>query len=61
MSNLEKENKTSNQSLSLGQEICQLTKNNIRDYAMYIALVMIFIFFTIKTEGVFVQARNIST
>lgn len=49
-----------NQNLSLGQEICQLTKNNIRDYAMYIALVVIFIFFTVKTDGVFVQARNIS-
>ena len=60
MSNLEKNNKVLNQNLSLGQEICQLTKNNIRDYAMYIALVVIFIFFTVKTDGVFVQARNIS-
>ena len=45
---------------SLGSEMGQLLKNNIRDYMMYIALVVIMLFFTIKTNGAFIQARNIS-
>ena len=60
MSNLERNNRTPQKSLSLGQEVCQLAKSNIRDYAMYIALVVIFVFFTIQTDGIFIQARNIS-
>ncbi len=34
-------------------------RNNIRDYGMYIALVAIFVFFTIATGGIFITARNI--
>lgn len=34
-------------------------KTNIRDYMMYIALVVIMIFFTIQTKGGFMQARNL--
>jgi len=34
-------------------------KNNIRDYGMYIALIAIFIFFSIATGGTFVTPRNI--
>lgn len=44
----------------LGQEIATLVKENIRDYMMYIALVIIMAFFTWKTNGGFIQARNIS-
>lgn len=36
-----------------------LFRNNIRDYGMYIALAVIFIFFTISTGGLFVQPRNL--
>lgn len=44
----------------LGQEIAELVKTNIRDYMMYIALVVIMGFFTWRTGGGFLQARNIS-
>lgn len=44
----------------LGQEIVGLVKANIRDYMMYIALVIIMAFFTWRTGGGFIQARNIS-
>ena len=33
--------------------------HNIRDYGMYIAFVVIVIFFTITTKGLFVSSRNI--
>jgi putative multiple sugar transport system permease protein len=33
--------------------------HNIRDYGMYIAFVLIVIFFTIKTNGLFISSRNI--
>ena len=46
--------------VSLGQEIAGLIKENIRDYIMYIALILIMAFFTWKTKGGFIQARNIS-
>ena len=32
----------------------------LKNYMMYIALVIIFIFFTITTNGGFIQARNLS-
>lgn len=44
----------------LGKEIVELLKNNIRDYMMYITLVVIMGFFTWQTNGGFLQARNIS-
>lgn len=45
----------------LNAEISQRThKINIREYFMYIALVLIFIVFTIATKGIFLSARNIS-
>ncbi|MBD5106409.1 MAG: hypothetical protein HDT41_05470, partial [Lachnospiraceae bacterium] len=46
--------------VGLGQEIVSLVKENIRDYMMYIALIIIMAFFTWKTNGGFIQARNIS-
>ncbi len=60
------DNKNQAQSLAgtkkvgLGQEIVSLVKENIRDYMMYIALIIIMAFFTWKTNGGFIQARNIS-
>jgi putative multiple sugar transport system permease protein len=33
--------------------------HNLRDYGMYIAFVLIAVFFTITTEGLFVSSRNI--
>lgn len=44
----------------LGKEIAGLIKANIRDYMMYIALVVIMLFFTWRTGGSFIQARNLS-
>ncbi|MEE1196517.1 MAG: sugar ABC transporter permease [Lachnospiraceae bacterium] len=46
--------------VGLGREIANLLKSNIRDYMMYITLVLIMAFFTFKTRGGFIQARNIS-
>lgn len=43
----------------LGSEIRSLLVSNIRDYAMYVALVAIFIVFTIATEGLFISPRNL--
>lgn len=44
----------------LGQEILTLLKSNIREYMMYIALILIMGFFTVKTSGGFIQARNLA-
>ncbi len=44
----------------LGGEVVSLAKTNIRDYMMYIALVVIMVFFAIKTDGGFLDARNIT-
>ena len=38
----------------------QLIKTNIGDYFMFIALIVIMVFFTIKTDGNFISSRNIS-
>ncbi|BCJ99501.1 sugar ABC transporter permease [Anaerocolumna chitinilytica] len=53
-------NENSKAKMSLGTEIATMLKSNIRDYAMYIALVVIFIFFGIKTSGLFLSSRNLS-
>ena len=42
------------------KELGTLLKQNIRDYVMYIALVIIMAFFTYKTNGAFITARNLS-
>ncbi|MDD3402825.1 MAG: sugar ABC transporter permease [Hespellia sp.] len=49
-----------NEKKGLGSEVAQIMKSNIRDYMMYIALVVIMVFFTWKTSGGFMQARNIA-
>ncbi len=40
-------------------DLWYIFRNNIRDYGMYIALVTIFIFFTITTGGLFLAPRNV--
>lgn len=40
----------------LGQEV----RKNIREYGMYIALFVIFVVFSILTDGIFISPRNIS-
>lgn len=52
--------KTESNKVGLGQEIVGLVKTNIRDYMMYIVLVIIMAIFTAATNGGFIQARNIS-
>ena len=42
------------------QDIRTEIKRHIRDYGMFIALFVIFIVFTITTDGVFLSSRNIS-
>jgi len=41
-------------------ELKTLLKQNIREYGMYIALVVIMLIFTILTNGLFMSSRNIS-
>ncbi len=41
------------------REIVKTQQSNIRDYGMYIAFLVIIIFFTITTKGLFVSSRNI--
>lgn len=41
-------------------ELMGLLKHNIRDYGMYIALIVIMITFSILTDGLFMSSRNIS-
>ena len=53
MSTAAKDNRST---ISLGQ----MLKANIRDYAMYIVLVVVFIVFGILTNGVFLSARNLT-
>ncbi len=40
-------------------ELIKVLKDNIRQYAMYIGLLIIVIFFTISTDGIFISSRNI--
>lgn len=49
-----------NKKNGIGHEIVALLKSNIRDYMMYIALILIMGFFTFRTHGGFIQARNIA-
>lgn len=46
--------------MSFFAELKSLLKNNIRDYGMYIALLIIMLTFTILTDGLFLSSRNIS-
>ncbi|MDD2522341.1 MAG: sugar ABC transporter permease [Anaerolineaceae bacterium] len=42
------------------RSLLDIVKMNISDYFMFFALVVIMIFFTITTDGVFISSRNIS-
>lgn len=42
------------------KEAKALVKANIRDYGMYIALIVIMLTFTIMTDGLFISSRNVS-
>ncbi|MDO4864966.1 MAG: sugar ABC transporter permease [Clostridia bacterium] len=44
----------------LGGEIVEMLRKNIRNYAMYIALAVIFIVFQMLSKGLFLTARNIT-
>ncbi|WP_407271127.1 sugar ABC transporter permease [Radiobacillus sp. PE A8.2] len=46
--------------MKLLREALGVIKHNIRDYGMYIALIIIMITFTILTDGLFMTSRNIS-
>lgn len=48
------------QKMGLGHEMVSMVKTNIRDYMMYIALICIMAFFAVKTNGGFLQPRNIA-
>lgn len=54
------ENNKQVQKVGLGEEILSMLKGNIRDYMMYIALVIIIIFFSWKTNGGFIKPGNLS-
>jgi putative multiple sugar transport system permease protein len=49
---------TKSSTLSI-RDIIRSQQNNIREYGMYVAFVIIVIFFTITTKGLFVSSRNI--
>lgn len=46
--------------MNLLNESKKLVKENIRDYGMYIALIVIMAIFSILTDGLFMSSRNIS-
>src|SRR5690606_13551857 len=46
--------------MKLLNEAKHLIKDNIRDYGMYIALIVIMVTFSILTDGLFISSRNIS-
>lgn len=45
--------------MGLLKEGKNLVKENIREYGMYIALIVIILIFTILTDGLFISSRNI--
>lgn len=45
---------------NFGSEAKSLLKKNIREYGMYIALVIIVVVFSLLTDGLFISSRNIS-
>jgi putative multiple sugar transport system permease protein len=45
--------------MSFIKDVNKIFRQNIREWAMYIALLVIMAFFTITTKGVFISSRNI--
>lgn len=54
-------NESKSQGTGLISELLHLLKKNIREYGMYIALVVIIAIFAVFTKGIFISPRNIST
>src|SRR5512136_53078 len=48
------------QGVSFMQSLQKMIRSNIRDYGMYIALFVIWVFFAITTNGLFMSSRNIA-
>lgn len=46
--------------MSFMEDAKRVLKQNIREYGMYIALLVIFIIFTATTNGIFISSRNMS-
>ena len=46
--------------MSFLNDVKKVLSENIREYGMYIALFVIFVIFTLTTDGVFISPRNIS-
>ena len=46
--------------MGFATELKDLLKKNIREYGMYIALIIIMVIFSVLTKGTFISARNIS-
>lgn len=44
----------------IGGEVKSLLRGNVREYAMYIALLVIFVVFGISTKGLFLSPRNLT-
>jgi putative multiple sugar transport system permease protein len=42
------------------KDLSKLMRQNVREYGMYIALVIIIVIFTVLTQGLFISSRNIS-
>lgn len=49
-----------NKSTSFVGNLSSVLRQNIREYGMFIALFVIFAFFTFTTNGIFISSRNIS-
>ena len=45
---------------SFAQNLQRVLRQNIREYGMFIALFLIMAFFTARTNGIFISARNLS-
>jgi putative multiple sugar transport system permease protein len=45
--------------MTLARDLQNLFRQNIREYGMYIAFIVIILFFNIATDGLFLSARNI--
>ncbi|MDK2787798.1 MAG: putative multiple sugar transport system permease protein [Epulopiscium sp.] len=48
------------ETMNFFQELRVLLRKNIREYGMYIALIVIMVIFSITTKGLFMSSRNIS-
>ena len=54
------DSKQTNNATNQIKTLLDVVKMNISNYFMFIALIVIMIFFTVTTDGVFISSRNIS-